>query len=343
MLRANIRKHSQRGPQRRLRCSGAATVLLAGVFACSRNSPPIAQTDTTALKAPPRATASANGFTRVGVTGGFDSPESAVYDSAIDVWFVSNIAGGGADKDHNGFISRLTAQGMVDSLHFIKSGVNGALLDAPKGLAIHGDTLWVADIDMARAFDKRTGMPLANVDFRPLHALLLNAIAIGPDQRVYITDTGIEIVHGQPKHVVADHIFVIAPHLKPELAVQDSAMQGADGISWDAAHSRFVIVGFTGKAITTWTPGEQRVRPLTSGVGKFDGADVLPDGRVLVSSWADSSLFVLSGNSLTRVIAGGLPTPADLHVDVRSGLVAIPLSSQNQVMFYQMPRTLAAR
>ena len=343
MRSANFREHSH-GPRR----AGAGRVaagagLLAAAFACSRNGPPIAQTDTMALKAPPRATASANGFTRIGVTGGFDSPESAVYDSTLNVWFVSNIVGGGSDKDHNGFISRLTADGMVDSLHFIKSGVHGALLDGPKGMAIHGDTLWVADIDVARAFDKRTGAPLAHVEFRSLHALLLNAIAIGPDQRVYITDTGIQTVHGQPKKVAPDHIFAIDPRLKPALAVQDSAMQGADGISWDAAHARFIIVGFMGKAITTWKPGEPHVQPLTTGVGKFDGADVLPDGRVLVSSWADSSLFVLSGSALTRVVDGGLPTPADLHVDLRSGRVAIPLSSQNEVMFYQMPRLLPAR
>jgi sugar lactone lactonase YvrE len=318
-------------------------LLLAGVASCARQGRPIALVDTAALKTPPSAAPRADAFTRVGATTGFDSPESAIYDSTQNVWFVSNIAGGATDKDHNGFISRLNGDGTLDSLHFIKSGVNGALLDGPKGLALHGDTIWVADIDVARAFDKRTGRPLANVDFGPMHALLLNAIAVGPDGRIYITDTAIRLVSGQPHHVAPDKIFVVGPGLKGTIAVQDSSMQGADGISWDATRNQFVIVGFTGKAITAWRPGESKVRRLTSGVGQFDGDEVLPDGRALVSSWADSSLFVLSGDSLTRVVAGGLPTPADLHVDLKAMRVAIPLSSQNEVLFYQMPRRLAAR
>ena len=336
-----LRHH--RGAARPIAIALLAPLAAIAAASCSRRGRPIALVDTTLLKAPPSAAAAPTGFTRVGITAGFESPESAVYDSAQNVWYVSNIVGGATDKDHNGFISRLTADGMMDSLHFIKSGVGGAVLDGPKGLAIHGDTIWAADIDVARAFDKTTGKPLATVSFRPMHALLLNAIAIGPDGRVYITDTAIQLENGQPKHVAPDRIYVIGPGLKPGIAVQDSSMEGADGISWDATRNRFLVVGFTGKAITTWRPGESKVQHLTSGVGQFDGAQVLADGRALVSSWADSSPFVLTGDSLHRVVAGGLPTPADLHVDPRTMRIAIPLSSQNEVMFYQMPRQVAAR
>lgn len=314
------------------------TALLVAAVSCKRGGPPIAQTDTTKLTAAPSAYASASAFTRVGETRGFDAPESAVFDSVDRVWFVSNIAGDADAKDHNGFISRLKADGTLDSLHFIMSGVNGALLDGPKGLALHGDTIWTADIDVARAFDKHTGRPLATVSFRPLHALMLNAIAIGPDGKVYITDTAIRLVNGQPRHAAPDKVFVIDRGLRPAIAVQDSAMDGADGISWDARQQRFTIVGFTGTAITSWAPGDAAVKHVTSGVGKFDGDEVLPDGRDIVSSWADSSVYVLTRDSLTRVIAGGLPTPADLHVDLRDMRMAVPLSSQNEVVFYTVPR-----
>ena len=128
---------------------------------------------------------------------GLDGPESAVFDSTQVVWFASNIVGGSTEKDSNGFISRLKSDGLLDSRHFINSGVNGALLDAPKGLALHGDTIWTADIDVARAVDSHTGKPLATVDVRPLHAKMLNAVAVGPDGRVYITDTAIEMARAR--------------------------------------------------------------------------------------------------------------------------------------------------
>lgn len=277
------------------------------------------------------------GFTKVRTTVGFDSPESAIYDPAQHVWFVSNIAGQPDKKDHNGFISRLKDDGSMDSLHFIKSGVGGVVLDAPKGLALHGDTLWVADIDMGRAFDARTGRPLYSVDFAPFHALMLNGTALGPDGRVYFTDTAIETVNGQTKHVAPDKIFEVGPGRRPAIAVQDSAMEGADGISWDAERGRFLVVGFTGNAITAWRPGAGSVQRVTTGVGKFDGCYVLPDGRALVSSWADSSLYVLSGSTLTRVVSGTLPAPADLHVGEGGTRVAIPLLNSNEVVFYTMP------
>src|SRR5256886_13499427 len=48
-------------------------------------------------------------------------------------------------------ISRVRPDGAVENLKFIEGGHNGVTLHAPKGLALLGDTLWVADIDVVRA------------------------------------------------------------------------------------------------------------------------------------------------------------------------------------------------
>ncbi len=310
------------------------SAVLAAISACGTKERPAADSVGSASASVGGATA---GFVRIGETKGFDEPESVVYDSTLNVWFVSNIVGDALTKDHNGFISRLKGDGTLDSLHFIRSGAAGATLDAPKGLALHSDTIWVADIDVARAFDKRTGAPLTTVDFAPLHAAMLNAIAVGPDGRVYITDTGLRAAGGGVQHVGPDRIFVIGPGLKPDVAVTDSAMDGPNGISWDASSQRFLVVGYTGPAITAWTPGESTVKRVTTGPGQFDGNASLGGGRSLVTSWADSSLYVLSADTLQRVVAGVLPSPADLHLDPRTMRVAIPLVLENKVVFYSVP------
>src|SRR5690242_10469967 len=85
--------------------------------------------------------------TKVLAVDGFLAPESVLYDSTQDIYFVSSIAGSGTAKDDNGFISRLRPDGAIENLKFIEGGKNGVTLNAPKGLAIVGDTLWVADID----------------------------------------------------------------------------------------------------------------------------------------------------------------------------------------------------
>ena len=115
--------------------------------------------------------------------GGFQTPESVKWDSTRDVYFVSNVNGAPSAKDGNGYITRLGPAGMVMDSAFIKG------LNAPKGMALVHDTLWVADIDQVRAFEARTGAPVATI---PLPgAIFLNDIAAAPDGSLYVTDTAI--------------------------------------------------------------------------------------------------------------------------------------------------------
>src|SRR6266496_4562221 len=106
--------------------------------------------------------------TKVVAVEGFLTPESVLHDTAQDIYFVSNINGSPTAKDNNGFISRLRPDGAVENLKFIEGGKNGVTLNAPKGLALLGDTLWVADIDAVRAFNAKTGAPLDSVSLSTL-------------------------------------------------------------------------------------------------------------------------------------------------------------------------------
>ncbi|HEU4929026.1 MAG TPA: hypothetical protein VFU38_04295, partial [Candidatus Krumholzibacteria bacterium] len=90
----------------------------------------------------------------------FQTPECVLHDRAGDVYLVSNINGGTGEKDNNGFISRISPDGAATVGTWIEAGVNGVTLDAPKGMTIKGDTLYVADIDNVRLFDRNTGAPL---------------------------------------------------------------------------------------------------------------------------------------------------------------------------------------
>src|SRR3990172_7489526 len=94
---------------------------------------------------------------------GFQTPESVLYDAAEDVYLVSNINGSPTAADGNGFISRIGPEGQVLALKWIDGTVSGVTLHAPKGMAIVGDTLYVADITAVRMFDRRTGQPKGSV------------------------------------------------------------------------------------------------------------------------------------------------------------------------------------
>ena len=109
---------------------------------------------------------------------GLSQPEALSFDPAQSVYFVSNINGSPAVKDGNGFISRITADGVMDSLHFIQGGRNGVQLDAPMGSRVQGDTLWVLDVDKLRGFNTHTRRAYHHRRSPPLKALFLNDLAM---------------------------------------------------------------------------------------------------------------------------------------------------------------------
>lgn len=269
---------------------------------------------------------------KVGEASDFKNPESARYDRDLDIWFVSNVNGDPGKKDNNGYISRLKADGTPDTATFVVSGKKGVTLNAPKGMAIIGDTLWVADITAVRGFNKRTGAPIATVNLP--QAKFLNDIAAGPEGALYITDTGlIPDPKTGLKHVGPDRIYQVKGR-NPTVALESPQLQGPNGITWDPNENEFVIVSFLAPGIVGWKPSSKDLRPLGTGPGQEDGVEVLSDGSLLITSWADSSLFVLKDGKANKV-ASGIASPADIGINGKR--VAVPQLMENKVQFWELP------
>jgi sugar lactone lactonase YvrE len=298
-----------------------ASVVLIVLAACSSARDQAAQVDSTAAAPSP-----------VALVEGFATPESAIYDADLDVWFVTNINGVPSEKDNNGFISRMHPGGHVDSLHFIQGGRDGVTLNAPKGTAIVGDTLWVADIDAVRGFDKRTGAAVATVEIPG--AVFLNDIAAAPDGSLYVTDTGIRIEASGMTHPGPDRVFRIATDHTVTTELEGEQVATVNGIAWDAANSRFILVLFGGPTIQSWLPGTPMADSIAAGPGSHDGVVILDDGRILVSSWADSTVFVAGGPKVVT----GMESPADIGLDAGRGQIAIPLFNANKVALWSVGR-----
>jgi len=138
-------------------------------------------------------------LTEIWRTTGFASPESVLPDPETGLIFVSNVNGEGGFRDGNGFISRITPDGDIETLEWATG------LDAPKGMALVGDRLYVTDIAQIVCLDRRTGEVIAR--YPAPGAGFLNDAVAGPDGRIYVSDSRtarIYVLEDEMVHVWAD-------------------------------------------------------------------------------------------------------------------------------------------
>ncbi|UXN66053.1 hypothetical protein N8E89_22775 (plasmid) [Phyllobacterium sp. A18/5-2] len=70
---------------------------------------------------------------------GFKAPESVLFDAKRSIFYVTNIAGEPTGKDGVGYLSKVSPDGKLQTAEWVTS------FDAPKGLVMKGDTLFVTD------------------------------------------------------------------------------------------------------------------------------------------------------------------------------------------------------
>jgi hypothetical protein len=110
----------------------------------------------------------------------FRSPETVVYDQKRDQFCVSNRNGDATDANGLGFITRMFADGKIDELDWVGG------LDAPIGMAIYGDYLWVADIDKVFQLNILTAEP--ENTFRIEASQRLRQLIIDKEGTVFVND-----------------------------------------------------------------------------------------------------------------------------------------------------------
>jgi len=262
---------------------------------------------------------------------GFSTPESVLYDSVADDYLVSNINGAPTAKDNNGFISRVSPTGQILQLKFIQGDSNGVTLNAPKGTGIHGDTLFVADIDAVRLFNRATGAPLGSWPVRG--ATFLNDIAIGPDGGVYVTDSGLNPDFSSSG---TDGIYRFNAQGHMDTLGRGKELDRPNGIWVDSAG--IVVVTFGSDEVYRVGTGGSRMLLGKAPAGQLDGVFRLPNGSLLLSSWADSSIFALTPpDTVFHLVMRGFESPADIGLDSKRHRLLIPQFNDNRVQIRPLP------
>jgi sugar lactone lactonase YvrE len=257
---------------------------------------------------------------------GFQAPESAILDSGHNVLYVSNVAGEANAKDGVGFISKVSLDGKMQEAEWVKG------LNAPKGLVIHGDKLFVSDVDQLVEIDLNSGA-VTNT-YNAEGAQFLNDTAVDADGRVFVSD------------MLTDSIYVLEDG-KLSVWLQDAALMHPNGLRVDNGR---LIVAAWGKDIqpdfSTKEPGRllavdlktKELSTIGSGepVGNLDGLEPDGAGCWIVTDWVGGSLFRIHPDGKADPLMDLNQGSADLEFIIAEKLVIIPMMMDGKVTAYRI-------
>jgi len=261
---------------------------------------------------------------------GLSTPESVLYDAKKDRYLVSNINGNPTAADDNGFISVLSTDGKVENLKWIDGASDKIELNAPKGMAILDDKLYVSDIKSVRVFDLHTGVQKTSIAIKG--ASFLNDV-VSDGQVVYISDSGMN-----PDFSASgtDAIYRIYKEGKHEKVVADKSFSKPNGLA--IHNSNIYMVNFGGAEMRILNPKGETTKTHSFPKGSLDGIELRSDGSAFVSSWESSSVYLRKTDGAIETVVSNVDAPADIGWDAKRNRLLVPLFKQNKVLI----KTVAA-
>ncbi len=301
------------------------------LVACQKEStPPPGAPMKEGTPPPPMTTSSASTTTAAAPQKltGFQTPESVLYDADQDVYFVSNINGQPLAADDNGFISRINADTMQIDLKWIDAAKPDILLNAPKGLGILGDNLYVADLTVVRKFDRKTGKPKGEIKIPG--STFLNDIA-SDGKAIYVTDSGMKAGANGFEGTGTDAVWKIVND-KAEKIAAGTDLNRPNGV--DIADGKIWVVSFGSNELYQIVSGKKTsVAKLPK--GSLDGLVHLSDGSFLVSSWDGKAVYRGKGNSFQAIVEN-VDSPADICYDAKRHRLLVPHFMENVVTIHDV-------
>jgi sugar lactone lactonase YvrE len=269
--------------------------------------------------------AGGSGLEKLWEVDGLNNPESVVYDPVNDVLYVSNVNGAPDEKDANGFISKVSLAGEVIN----KQWVTG--LDAPKGLAIANNKLYIADIDTLVEID----IPSSSISNRytVTDAKFLNDVAASVRGQVFVSDMVMNRIHSLDNDRFS--IWLESPDLlNPNgLHVQgDRLIVGAWGAMTDGVSKELpghlLAVSLVDKTISSIGDG--------SSIGNLDGVEEDTDGSFYVTDWMAGKLFHISPAGRVDLLLTLEQGMADHELLPDKGLILLPMMMNNKLLAYRI-------
>jgi hypothetical protein len=238
-------------------------------------------------------------------------PESVLYDAETRVLYVANIDGSPAEKDGNGSIAKVGLDGQIID----KDWITG--LDAPKGMGLYKNLLFVANISEVAVIDIGKAsivqrIPVAGSAF-------LNDVTVDSEGIVYVSDSRSNKVHRIENGIAALYLDNIG---------------NANGL---LAVDRELYILSAGSLLRA--DADRELTTLAEGMnGSTDGIEMVTENEFIVSCWSGIIYYVKANGSkevLLDTRDQGMNS-ADIGYDSENRILYVPTFYKNSVFAYQL-------
>ncbi len=259
------------------------------------------------------------------VNTGLSNPESSYYDPETKTIYVSNVAGGGTDKDGKGWISKVGVDGKMIAEKWVEG------LNAPKGIRISKGKLWVSDIDTVVGIDIAAGKVTDKIQIA--EAKFLNDVAIGEDGTIYVSDMfdpKIYAIKGDNFQVLLSGADLESPN---GLFVKDGALYVTGwgvGIKPDFSTAKdggLYSIDFKTK----------KIKRHSGVLGKLDGLEFETGDTWLVTDWMKGDVFRYNAKTRKKtMLLQGLKGAADIGYIADKKVLLVPEMNASKLHAYQL-------
>ena len=240
-------------------------------------------------------------------------PESVLFDGKNSVLYVANIDGQPWANDGKGSIGKVGLDGKIIAVDWVSG------LQAPKGMGLYKNKLYVADLTELVVIDVTTGTVIERIVVEGAGGL--NDVSADENGTVYVTDSR------------ARRVYEVKDS-KASMLLDSSKLKGPNGI---LKHKGSLYVLDAGSMYRMEKDGS--LTKLAEGMeGGTDGIENVGGGDFLVSTWGGVVYYVAADGTKQVLLDGRADkiNSADIGYDAAKRIVYIPTFWKNSVVAYEL-------
>ncbi len=264
-----------------------------------------------------------NSFEIKWIVDGLNQPESVIYDEKSDAIYISNINGDPLKLDNNGYITKISVNGQIME----KKWISG--LDAPKGLAVSKDFLYVSDVNKIWKISiKNKSKEL----FMIKDAGFLNDLVAHKDGTIFASD------------MFKNRIYRLKNN-NLTIWKQSKLLESPNGL---LIEGNFLIIATWGKikkGFETDVKGKlikvniesRQIKKFfsTRPIGNLDGLVFNKNNGYLSTDWVNGKLITIDKKGIVTDSKKINKGAADLGILMHKNLVLIPMMQNNNLTAFE--------